>query len=56
MKKLRSKEREANVTKDTQLVNGQDVNMDFMIPVDLMVEFARAVKNSTRNEHLELSH
>ena len=40
MKKLRSKEREANVTKDTQLVNGQDVNMDFMIPVDLMVEFA----------------
>ena len=38
------------MTKDTQLVNGQDVNMDFMIPVDLMVEFACAVKNFTRNE------
>ena len=32
MKKLRSKERETNITDDTELVNGQDVNMDFMIP------------------------
>ena len=29
MKKLRSEEREANIIKDTQLVNAQDVNMDF---------------------------